>query len=109
MVIFEEIGGDATKISLMKRSVSQVCADAFEHDPSMQSWHLDDAGESVKTRHAKVHLQCGSGQSISSIQFASFGTPSGTCGGFLEGTCHAQNSLTVLEKVSLHPLFPIVP
>ena len=108
MVIFEEIGGDATRISLVKRSVVQVCADAYEHDPSTQSWHLDDAGESVETHRAKVHLQCGSGQSISSIQFASFGTSSGSCGGFLQGTCHAQKSLAVLEKVSLHSLFPIV-
>ncbi|KAJ8442581.1 hypothetical protein Cgig2_026523 [Carnegiea gigantea] len=94
MVIFEEIGGDATRISL-------VCADAYEHDPSTQSWHLDDAGESVKTHHAKVHLQCGSGQSISSIQFASFGTSSGSCGGFLQGTCHAQKSLAALEKMCI--------
>lgn len=99
MVIFEELGGDASKISLVKRSVSRVCADAYEHHPMAENWRVNAAGDTEILHQAKVHLQCGPGQSISNIQFASFGTPSGTCGSFLQGTCHAQESHAVIEKM----------
>lgn len=99
MVIFEELGGDASKISMVKRSVSRVCADSFEHHPMVENWRLDSNGDEEILHQAKVHLQCGPGQSISSIQFASFGTPLGTCGSFSKGSCHAENSHAVLEKV----------
>ncbi|CAO2826312.1 unnamed protein product [Amaranthus hypochondriacus] len=101
MVIFEELGGDASKISLVKRSVSRVCADSFEHHPMVENWRLDSNGDQEILHHAKVHLQCGPGQSISSIQFASFGTPLGTCGSFSKGSCHAENTHAVLEKLCI--------
>lgn len=99
LIVFEELGGDASKISLVKRSVSSVCADAYEHHPTTENWHIESDGESTMLHQAKVHLQCTAGQSISAINFASFGTPSGTCGSFEKGTCHSPNSHTLLEKV----------
>jgi len=99
LVIFEELGGDATKISLVKRSVSSVCADVSEWHPMIKNWHIDSYGQPEEARRPKVHLRCAPGQSISAIKFASFGTPSGTCGSFQEGTCHSPKSYTTLEKV----------
>jgi hypothetical protein len=100
LVIFEELGGDASKISLVKRSTTSVCADAFEHHPTIENYNTESNGESERNLHqAKVHLRCAPGQSISAIKFASFGTPTGTCGSFQEGTCHAPNSHSVVEKV----------
>lgn len=99
MVIFEELGGDASKISLMKRSVSRVCADAFEHHPMVEHWRLDSNGEQELIHQSNIRLHCGPGQSIASIQFASFGTPLGTCGSFVKGSCHSENSQDVLEKL----------
>lgn len=101
LVVFEELGGDATKISLVRRSMSSVCADAYEHHPTIENWHIESNGEPKMLHQAKVHLQCASGQSISNIKFASFGTPSGTCGNFQEGTCHSPNSLAILEKACM--------
>lgn len=99
LVIFEELGGDASKISLVKRSTTSVCADAFEHHPTIENYNTESNGESERNLHqAKVHLRCAPGQSISAIKFASFGTPTGTCGSFQEGTCHAPNSHSVVEK-----------
>ncbi|KAG6776519.1 hypothetical protein POTOM_020032 [Populus tomentosa] len=99
LVVFEELGGDASKISLVKRSTTSVCADAFEHHPAMENYNTESNGESERNLHqAKVHLRCAPGQSISAIKFASFGTPTGTCGSFQEGTCHAPNSHSVVEK-----------
>lgn len=104
LVLFEELGGDASKISLMKRSVAAVCAQVSEHHPNInKNWHSESesqkGAEEEITSKAKVHLHCASGQFISAIRFASFGTPSGTCGNFQKGTCHAPNSQAVLEKV----------
>ncbi|XBI69724.1 hypothetical protein VPH35_064368 [Triticum aestivum] len=99
LVVFEELGGDTSKISLVKRSVSSVCADVSEFHPSIKNWQTESSGEAKPELHrSKVHLRCAPGQSISAIKFASFGTPSGTCGSFEQGECHSTKSQTVLEK-----------
>ena len=112
MVVFEELGGDASKISIVKKSLAGICADAFENHPNTDNYRIDsdnyridsdnyridsDGGSSLD-HSAKIHLQCELGKTISSIKFASFGTPYGTCGSFLQGTCHATNSRDILEK-----------
>lgn len=103
LVVFEELGGDASKISIVQRFVKSVCGDAFEHYPSAKNFSVEGDGETNMLHQAKVHLQCAAGQSISTIKFASFGTPSGACGSFQEGTCHSPNSLEVVEKAFPQP------
>ncbi|XP_009418404.2 beta-galactosidase 5-like [Musa acuminata AAA Group] len=98
LVIFEEVGGDATKISMMKRSVSSVCADVSEWHPTIKNWDIESDGQPEEYHKPKVHLRCAPGQSISAIKFASYGTPLGTCGNFQQGACHSPNSYTILEK-----------
>ncbi|KAL3639127.1 Beta-galactosidase 3 [Castilleja foliolosa] len=100
IVGFEEIGGDASKIDLVKRVASSICSNAFEHNPTVTNYRIDGATSKQKMLHqAKVYLQCGPGQSISAIKFASFGNPSGSCGRFKLGSCHAQNSQAIVEKM----------
>lgn len=107
LVIFEEMGGDPTKISLVKRSVSTVCAQVSEYHPNIKNWQIESFGRTEEFHAPKVHLHCAPNQYISSIKFASFGTPLGTCGSFEQGTCHAPTSYNVLEKVLNHWLcFP---
>jgi hypothetical protein len=103
LVIFEELGGDPSKISLVKRSVSSVCADVSEYHTDIKNWHIDSYGKSEEFRPPKVHLHCSPGQSISSIKFASFGTPLGTCGNYVQGACHSPTSYAILEKVNTLP------
>ncbi|KAI4325453.1 hypothetical protein MLD38_030853 [Melastoma candidum] len=99
LVIFEELGGNPSKISVVKRSVSSICADVSEHRPNLKNQHADSDGKSKDFHKPKVHLKCNQGQSISSIKFASFGTPLGTCGSYKQGTCHSAMSLDILEKI----------
>ncbi|KAL3640919.1 hypothetical protein CASFOL_015887 [Castilleja foliolosa] len=100
IVVFEELGGDASKIDLVKRMTSGVCANAFEHNPTVANYQVEGTTSKQKMLHqAKVHLRCGPGQSISAIKFASFGNPRGTCGSFQLGNCHAQNSQAIIEKM----------
>lgn len=98
LVLFEELGGNPTKISLAKRSVTSVCADVSEYHPNIKNWQIESYGNMQEFHRPKVHLHCGPGKSISSIKFASFGTSLGTCGSFQQGTCHAPTSYSTLEK-----------
>ncbi|KAF1872042.1 hypothetical protein Lal_00012263 [Lupinus albus] len=80
------------------RSVSSVCADVTEYHPNIKNWHIESYGKAEKFHPAKVHLHCSPGQTISSIKFASFGTPLGTCGNYKQGPCHSPTSYAILEK-----------
>ncbi|XP_004146490.1 beta-galactosidase 3 [Cucumis sativus] len=93
LVVFEEVGGNPSRISIVKRLVTSVCADVSEFHPTFKNWHI-----TAKFITPKVHLSCDPGQYISSIKFASFGTPLGTCGSYQQGTCHAPSSSGILEK-----------
>lgn len=47
-------------------------------------------------------LTAPAGYVFTSIEFASYGTPSGSCGSFIIGGCHAPNSVSIAEAVFLN-------
>ncbi|KAD6794705.1 hypothetical protein E3N88_05601 [Mikania micrantha] len=98
LVVFEELGGSPYGISMVKRSVYSVCADIYEWQPSLMNYEMQASGKVDKPLRPKAHLSCGLGQKISSIKFASFGTPLGGCGSYREGNCHAHNSYDAFNK-----------
>ncbi|CAO1942471.1 unnamed protein product [Urochloa humidicola] len=102
LVVFEEKGGDPTKITFSRRVVSSVCSFVSEHYPSidLESWDKNTANDASAT--AKVQLSCPKGKNISSVKFASLGNPSGTCRSYQKGSCHHANSLSVVEKACLN-------
>lgn len=51
-----------------------------------------DEGESVR-------LECPAGQVIAAVTFASYGTPTGACGSFAAGECHAETSESRIESL----------
>ncbi|KAF8411750.1 hypothetical protein HHK36_004308 [Tetracentron sinense] len=107
LVIFEEKGGDPTKITFLRRQMKGVCALVSEDYPSvdLESWQNDN--EDNSNAKATLHLKCPTNNRISAVKFASFGTPSGTCGFYRNGDCHDPNSISVVEKVrrAISPLF----
>ncbi len=48
---------------------------------------------------ASVTLTCPTGQIIDSITFASFGTPTGSCGSFATSDCNATSSVSVVQSL----------
>ncbi|KAJ6865681.1 Gal-Lectin domain-containing protein [Populus alba x Populus x berolinensis] len=46
----------------------------------------------------EMHLKCQDGHIMSSIEFASYGTPNGSCQKFSRGNCHASNSSSVVTE-----------
>ncbi|KAL9436863.1 hypothetical protein AB3S75_022834 [Citrus x aurantiifolia] len=92
LVIFEEKGGDPTRIRFSRRNISSICGLVAANE---------DGNESSNS-NAAVHLKCPKNRSISTVKFASFGTPTGKCGSFSMGDCHDPNSKPVVEKVCLN-------
>ena len=63
-------------------------------------------------KHDDLVLSCGheDGGTICKVQFASFGNPTGHCGGYhKKGSCHAPNSLKVVEKLCLGKRSCVIP
>ena len=50
---------------------------------------------------ATATLKCPSGQVVKSIVFASYGTPTGSCGAFKTSSCNASTSKSVVEAACL--------
>ncbi|XP_057953091.1 beta-galactosidase 8 [Malania oleifera] len=98
LVLFEEIGGDPTTISLATRQIRSLCSHVSESYPAP----VDMWGSDAKARRKLgpiLSLECPSpNQVISSIEFASFGTPRGTCGNFSHGQCSSRRALSVVKK-----------
>jgi hypothetical protein len=49
--------------------------------------------------NGSVTLSCPSGQTIDAVVFASFGTPSGSCGSFAAGSCDDSSSVAVVQAL----------
>ena len=96
LVIFEEKGGDPSKIRFSRRKISGMCAHVDEDYPLVETGLWGDENKKAK---ATVNLKCPKNTRISVVKFASFGTPTGTCGSYSMGDCHDPNSISVVEKV----------
>ncbi|CAK7354696.1 unnamed protein product [Dovyalis caffra] len=102
LVIFEEKGGDPTKITFSRRKMSSICALIAEDYPLADRKALQEAGSKNSNNKAPVHLKCPQNTHLSAVKFASFGTPTGKCGSYSEGECHDPNSISVVEKACLN-------
>ena len=52
----------------------------------------------IAEEETSLLLACPSGQVISSVAFASYGTPTGACGSLAQGACHAEDSMSVVAS-----------
>lgn len=102
--MFEETGGDPTKITINRISTQTICGQVPEtHYPPLQMWwhpDLTNGRITINDVTPELHLQCEDEHTISSIEFASYGTPQGKCQYFSKGNCHAPNSLSVVSQVT---------
>ncbi|KAJ1424345.1 Glycoside hydrolase, family 35 [Sesbania bispinosa] len=101
LVLFEESGGDPTQISFAIKQIGNVCSHVSEsHPPSVDLWNSDK--ESGRKVGPVLSLECPyPNQVISSIKFASFGTPHGTCGNFSHGQCSSNRALSIVQKACI--------
>ncbi|KDP29226.1 hypothetical protein JCGZ_16615 [Jatropha curcas] len=80
-VLFEELGGNPQNVQIHTVTVGKICAFAYEG--------------------STLELACTGGHSIAKISFASFGNPQGKCGEYDMGTCHASDSMEVVQQACL--------
>ncbi|PON34329.1 Glycoside hydrolase [Parasponia andersonii] len=103
LVLFEETGGNPFEISIKLRASRYICAQVSEsHYPPVHKWSNGDDGRVlINDLTPEMQLRCQDGYKISSIEFASYGTPQGSCQKFSIGKCHASNSLSVVSEACL--------
>lgn len=95
LVLHEELGGDPSQISVVRRSAQHVCSIVSEADlPPADTWEREVGFQSQVPEN---RLTCDEGWHIASISFASFGNPQGECGAFIPGSCHIDVSSYVQQ------------
>ncbi|XP_020214604.1 beta-galactosidase 8 [Cajanus cajan] len=101
LVLFEENGGNPTPISFATKQIESLCSHVSEsHPPPVDSWDSDT--KSGRKVGPVLSLECPyPNQVISSIKFASFGTPQGTCGNFKHGRCTSNKALSIVHKACI--------
>lgn len=104
LVILEETGGNPFGISVKLHSARIVCAQVSEssYPPLHELVNANLIGQQVSANDMRpeMHLRCQDGHIISSITFASFGAPGGSCQNFSRGDCHAPSSMSIVSKVN---------
>ena len=63
-------------------------------------WTVESVGVTVcgtAAENGTVAMIAPVGKVFTSVQFASYGNPDGTCGAFSLGACHATNSKSIVE------------
>lgn len=96
LVLHEELGGNPSIISILTKTGQEVCAHISESDPPpVDSWKPNSQIKPMP----EIKLNCEQGWQITSVNFASFGTPEGQCGKFSDGSCSGDNVLPIIEKV----------
>uniref|UniRef100_A0A9I9CNR8 Beta-galactosidase n=1 Tax=Cucumis melo TaxID=3656 RepID=A0A9I9CNR8_CUCME len=105
LVLFEETGGNPLEIVVKLYSTGVICGQVSEsHYPPLRKLSNDyiSDGETLSNRaNPEMFLHCDDGHVISSLEFASYGTPQGSCNKFSRGRCHATNSLSVVSQACL--------
>ncbi|KAL2332047.1 hypothetical protein Fmac_019628 [Flemingia macrophylla] len=101
LVLFEESGGDPTQISFVTKQTESLCAHVSDsHPPPVDMWNSNT--ESGSKVGPVLSLSCPHhNQVISSIKFASYGTPLGTCGNFYHGRCSSNKALSIVQKACI--------
>lgn len=78
LTLFEELGGNPTQVNFQTVTAGKACATVSEGNT--------------------LELACQGGQTISTVEFGSFGDPQGTCQSFTKGSCEADDSLSAVQK-----------
>ncbi|KAK4749604.1 hypothetical protein SAY87_027053 [Trapa incisa] len=102
LVIFEETGGNPSDISIERHYSEIICGTVSEtHYPPLHKWTKPDplpVTISIDDLTPEMYLECEQGYVIGSIEFASYGTPDGSCPNFQRSSCHAANSEHLVKE-----------
>lgn len=106
MVVLEEEAAHPEQIEILTVNRDTICSYMTEdHPPNVRSWARKDNKfrPVVDVVKPAAQLRCPNFKKIVAVDFASFGDPYGTCGGFSLGNCTSPVSKKVVEQASLTP------
>ena len=91
LTLFEEVGGDPTKVSFGTRAIREVCSLISGEQPSLD----------VNSTSPTMTLHCGQQQTIASIHLANYGNPQGSCvyNTLKEGSCNSPKFIDIVKEV----------
>lgn len=102
LVILEEEKNTPEKVEILLVNRDTICSFITEyHPPDVKSWERKDKQfrAVVDDVQSEAHFKCPNYKKISAIEFASYGDPSGVCGAYEEGKCHAPEAKKIAEQV----------
>ncbi|CAI9117606.1 OLC1v1019017C1 [Oldenlandia corymbosa var. corymbosa] len=103
LVIFEETEKTPFDIFVQTRFSKIICSKVSEdYYPPLEIWsstsYVKNGVFSDSDIVPVMKLKCEDGYSISSIEFASYGTPHGSCQAFSLGNCHAPSTRSLISQ-----------
>ncbi|XP_059653985.1 beta-galactosidase 13-like [Cornus florida] len=101
LVVFEETGGNPEGIEVLVINRDTICSFMPENAPAdVDSWERNDnqLRTVVKELKSAANLTCPDDKLIKSVEFASFGDPTGQCGNYTMGKCNSPNIQKVVEQ-----------
>ncbi|XP_042495607.1 beta-galactosidase 11-like [Macadamia integrifolia] len=104
LVVFEEIGGNPEKITILTVHRDAVCSYITEyHPPHVKSWKGQESmiQSGVDVIRPQAILKCPNHKVMVKVEFASFGDPVGACGDFTIGTCTTFDTKEIVEEQCL--------
>lgn len=103
LVLLEEMGGNIDGIQILTVNRDTICSTIGEdYPPNVGTWSRENGviKSIVETPKPTAHLVCSDNKTITEVNFASYGDPTGSCGHFLLGKCNAPNSQNIVEQVN---------
>ncbi|XVE48861.1 hypothetical protein DITRI_Ditri01bG0035800 [Diplodiscus trichospermus] len=104
IIIFEEEQGNPKDVEILMVDRDTICSHVGENYPPSVRLFESKGGNlraKVNDLKPKAELTCPDQKQIVAVEFASFGDPIGSCGGFLVGNCTSPTSKEVVEKFCL--------
>ncbi|XVF00877.1 hypothetical protein REPUB_Repub04eG0039700 [Reevesia pubescens] len=104
IVIFEEEQGEPKGVEILLVDRDTICSFVTEYHPPSARLFESKGGilrAKVNDLKPKAELTCPNHKQIVAVEFASFGDPFGSCGGYFVGNCTSPASREVIEKFCL--------
>ncbi|KAG2397979.1 Beta-galactosidase 13 [Vigna angularis] len=104
LVIFEEEPSDPSQIEIQTVDRDTICSIITEnHPPNVNSWASKGGKFQTVVENPKptATVTCPTYKTIKTVEFASFGDPTGVCGEFVMGKCDASATKQIIEQANL--------
>ncbi|KAL2329060.1 hypothetical protein Fmac_022487 [Flemingia macrophylla] len=104
LVIFEEEVADPAKITILTADRDTICSIITENHPANVKSFASKKGKlqiDLANLTPTAELKCPHNRVMKTVEFASFGDPTGFCGAFVMGKCDVPGAREIMEKACI--------